>query len=88
MLFRSRYGLDGCLIDFGKEAEIDTRELINELIDFVDDIIDELGSRHIIEKIPAMLKTGTGADRQLAVYDKNNDFTEVVDYIGNQFLSF
>jgi carboxylate-amine ligase len=84
----SRYGLDGCLIDFGKEAEIDTRELINELIDFVDDVIDELGSRHIIEKIPAMLHAGTGADRQLAVYDRNNDLTEVVDYIGNQFLSF
>jgi carboxylate-amine ligase len=82
----SRYGLDGCLIDFGKEAEIDTRALIYELIDFVDDVADELGNRHILEKIPDILQKGTGADRQLAVYDKTNQLTNVVDYIGSQFL--
>ena len=82
----SRYGLDGCLIDFGKETEIDTRALIYELLDFVDDVADELGNRHILEKIPDMLKKGTGADRQLAVFDKTQDLTEVVNYIGNQFI--
>ena len=83
----SRYGLDGCLIDFGKEAEIDTRALIYELIDFVDDVIDELDNRHIIEKIPDILQRGTGADRQLAVFDKTNNLPDVVDYIGTQFLA-
>lgn len=83
----SRYGLDGCLIDFGKEAEIDTRALIYELIDFVDDVVDELDNRHIVEKIPDILRNGTGADRQLAVYDKSNNLTDVVDYIGSQFLT-
>src|SRR6201747_2289718 len=43
-----RYGIDGSLIDFGKEAEINTRVLIYELLDFVDDVVDELGSRHAI----------------------------------------
>src|ERR1700710_2554596 len=43
-----RYGIDGTLIDFGKEAEINTRVLIYELLDFVDDVVDELGSRHAI----------------------------------------
>jgi carboxylate-amine ligase len=83
----SRYGLDGCLIDFGKEAEIDTRALIYELLDFVDDVVDELDNRHIIEKIPEILQRGTGADRQLAIYEKTNELTDVVDYIGAQFLS-
>ena len=83
----SRYGLDGCLIDFGKEAEIDTRALIYELIDFVDDVIDELGNRHIIEKIPDILSKGTGADRQLAIYKETKNLKDVVDYIGKEFLS-
>ncbi len=41
----SRYGIDGHLIDFGKEEEVNTRVLIYELLDFVDDVLDPLGSR-------------------------------------------
>ena len=44
----SRYGIDGSLIDFGKEAEVNTRVLIYELLDFVDDVLDHLGSRHAL----------------------------------------
>ena len=77
----SRYGLDGKLIDFGKEIEVDTRELIHELIEFVDDVVDDLGSREELEKVPAILKAGTGADRQLAVYEKTSSLESVVDFI-------
>ncbi|MBU6159074.1 MAG: carboxylate-amine ligase [Bacteroidetes bacterium] len=83
----SRYGLDGKLIDFGKEEEIDTRALLLELLDFIDDVVDELGNRHIIEKIPDMMLKGTGADRQLTVYESKESLTDVVDYIGSQFLA-
>ncbi len=82
-----RYGIDGSLIDFGKEAEINTRVLIYELLDFVDDVVDHLGSRHIIEYIPKIMEHGTGADRQLAIYEKTKDLSDVVDYIHGQFLS-
>ncbi|MEP6512249.1 MAG: carboxylate-amine ligase [Parafilimonas sp.] len=81
-----RYGIDGSLIDFGKEAEINTRVLIYELLDFVDDVVDHLGSRHIIEYIPKIMEHGTGADRQLAIYEKTKDLSDVVDYIHGQFL--
>ncbi len=40
-----RYGIEGSLIDFGKESEVNTRLLIYELMDFVDDVVDDLGSR-------------------------------------------
>ena len=40
-----RYGLDGKLIDFGKETEVAERELILEYLAFIDDCVDELGSR-------------------------------------------
>jgi glutamate---cysteine ligase / carboxylate-amine ligase len=76
-----RYGLDGKLIDFGKEEEVDTRALIEELLDFVDDVVDELGSRNEINYIRQMLHDGTGADRQLAVYEQTGSLQEVVNYI-------
>nr|MBA2745758.1 carboxylate-amine ligase [Flavisolibacter sp.] len=83
----SRYGIDGYLIDFGKEEEINTRVLIYELLDFVDDVVDELGSRHRINYVHKMLENGTGADRQLAVYSEQKNLVQVAGYISNQFLA-
>lgn len=83
----SRYGIDGTLIDFGKETEVNTRLLIYELLDFVDDVVDELGSRHMIDNVAKMFETGTGADRQLDVYQQTNSLVSVVDYIHEQFLT-
>ncbi len=84
----SRYGIDGTLIDFGKETEVNTRLLIYELLDFVDDVLDDLGCRHMIENVTKIFETGTGADRQLAVYKESKSLTSVVDYIHNEFLRF
>lgn len=82
----SRYGIDGRLIDFGKEEEVNTRVLIYELLDFVDDVVDELGSRHAIAFVTKLMEQGTGADRQLKVYEESKSLVNVVDYIHNQFL--
>lgn len=82
----SRYGLDGKLIDFGKQIELDTRTLILELLDFIDDVVDELGSRNAINYIHAILEKGTGADRQLAVFKETGSLESVVDYILKETL--
>jgi carboxylate-amine ligase len=82
----SRYGIDGRLIDFGKEEEVNTRVLIYELLDFVDDVVDPLGSRQDTHYAAKMLENGTGADRQLKVFEKSGSLTDVVDYIHEQFL--
>jgi carboxylate-amine ligase len=82
----SRYGIEGKLIDFGKETEVDTRSLLLELLDFVDDVVDDLGSRPIIQLVHKTLETGTGADRQLAAFQQYHRLTNVVDYIQQQFL--
>ncbi len=82
----ARYGIDGKMIDFGKEMEVNTRSLILELLDFVDDVVDELGSRNEINYVYQILEHGTGADRQLEVYNKNQNFMDVVDYITSQTL--
>ena len=81
-----RYGIDGSLIDFGKEAEVNTRVLIYELLDFVDDVVDQLGSRHAIDYVHKILENGTGADRQLAVFNQTQNLSDVVDYVQSQFL--
>ena len=77
----ARYGIEGKLIDFGKEAEVPVRELTEELLAFVDDVVDGLGSREEISYIRTMLENGTGADRQLEVFKKEGTLNAVVDYI-------
>jgi len=78
----SRYGIDGKLIDFGKQIEVPFRDLVLEMLEFVDDVVDELGSRSEVEAVHWILENGTGADRQLRVYDATGgDLKKVVDYI-------
>ena len=83
----SRYGIDGHLIDFGKEEEVNTRALIYELLDFIDDVVDPLGSRQAAHYAEHMLETGTGADRQLKVYDETGSLVKVMEYVAGQFLA-
>jgi len=77
----ARYGLDGKLIDFGKQKEVPARDLIKEYLEFVDDVVDELDSREELNYIHEILKMGTGADRQLRVFEETGDMQRVVDYI-------
>jgi carboxylate-amine ligase len=77
----ARFGTGGKLIDFGKGEEVDYTALLDELLEFIDDVVDELGSRKDVYYAREILKNGTGADRQLAAYAQRNDLRDVVDYI-------
>ncbi len=68
-----RYGLDGKLLDLGKQKEVPVKDLIRELLDFVDEVVDELDSRKEIEHIHTILDRGTSADEQLKVYAEIGD---------------
>ncbi|HYG08328.1 MAG TPA: glutamate-cysteine ligase family protein, partial [Pyrinomonadaceae bacterium] len=74
-----RWGLQGKMIDFGKQKEVPVRDLILELLDFVDDVLDDLGSRKEVEHIHTILERGTSADEQLQVFAETNDLKAVVD---------
>src|SRR5947207_2218814 len=74
-----RWGLDGMMIDFGKNKEVPTKDLVRELLDFVDPVLDELGSRKEVEHIHTILERRTSADEQLRVYKETNDLKAVVD---------
>ena len=77
----SRYGIDGKLIDFGCKREIDERELLHEMLEFIATETDELGTRSEIAHIEKILREGTGADRQLDVWNRTHDLKAVVDQI-------
>jgi carboxylate-amine ligase len=78
-----RYGLDGNLIDFGKQREFPARDLIRELLEwFLGDIVDELGTRKEVEYAYRILAEGSSADRQLAVYHRSGgNYKAVVDHL-------
>ena len=77
----ARWGLDGSLIDFGKKVEVPTIQLIHELLAFIDDMLDELGSRKEVEYVHQIIAHGPGAKRQLGVFADTNNLRSVVDYI-------
>lgn len=77
----SRYGINGKMIDFGTQEEVATRSLIHELLEFIDDVVDELGSRAEVAYVQQILRGGTGADRQVAVFERTHDLKAVVDSI-------
>ena len=77
----ARYGIDGKLIDFGKETEVEERSLLNELLEFVVSEISEFGTHREMAHIERIMREGTGADRQLAAYERTHDMKAVVDDI-------
>jgi glutamate---cysteine ligase / carboxylate-amine ligase len=77
----ARYGLNGSLIDFGKQSEVPVRDLIQEYLAFVDDVVDELDSREELNYIHTIMEMGTGADRQIKVFEQSGDLKRVVDFI-------
>jgi glutamate---cysteine ligase / carboxylate-amine ligase len=74
-----RYGLDGKMIDFGKRTEVDTKALVYEIVELVDDVVDDLGSRKEVEYLLTMVENGSSADRQLKIFKETNDLKAVVD---------
>jgi carboxylate-amine ligase len=80
----SRYGIDGKLIDFGRRQEVPMRDLAIELLAFVDDVVDELGSRREVEYVRRIVDEGTSADRQLRVYRETGDLRAVVRSVVDQ----
>ena len=76
-----RYGLEGKLIDFGKQEEVPLRDLIGEYLDFVGDEMRRLGSETEIGYVRQMLEQGSGADRQLKVFRETGSLRDVVDFM-------
>ncbi len=81
-----RYGLDGEIIDFVQGRTLPMRDAISEMLDFVDDVLDDLGSRREINYLRMLLEDprGTGADRQIATYRRTGSLDAVIRYLIEQ----
>src|SRR3989442_3047192 len=77
----ARYGIDSKLIDFWRETQDETRSLLNELLEFISTEVNELGSKKEMAHIERIMREGTGADRQLAAFERTKDMKAVVDHI-------
>ncbi|HET8844290.1 MAG TPA: glutamate-cysteine ligase family protein, partial [Ktedonobacteraceae bacterium] len=83
-----RFGLDGEILDFVRDRRLTMRESISELLDFVDDVLDDLGSRREINYLRILLDDprGTGADRQIEIYKRTGSVQAVTSYLMQQTL--
>ena len=77
----ARWGMEAKLIDFGKKEEVSFEALISELLEFIDDVVDDLGCRSEVNYVYQMLQQGSGADRQLKVFEESQDLKKVTEYI-------
>jgi glutamate---cysteine ligase / carboxylate-amine ligase len=77
-------GVDGKLIDFRRGEQATAPEMAHKLIDLVADHADELGCRAEVEGIGDLLLTGTGAHRQLELYERTGDMHALVAEIADK----
>jgi glutamate---cysteine ligase / carboxylate-amine ligase len=77
----ARWGTKAFLIDFGKQEEVPMASLLEELLEFVDEVVDDLGCREQVARARRIVEEGTGAERQLAVFHETGNLEAVVDYV-------
>jgi len=78
----ARYGLTGKLIDFGRQSEHPASDLIIEIIEwFLDDVVDELGTRAEVEYALRIIREGSSSQRQVAVYEETGDVRAVAQHL-------
>lgn len=83
-----RYGLDAEVVDFGRGHSLSMRASIHELLDMVDDVADDLGTCSDLNYIRNLVDDprGTGADRQIAIYQQTGSIHAVYQYLMQQTL--
>jgi carboxylate-amine ligase len=74
-----RYGIDGQLIDFGKQEQVPVRSLIGELLEFCSETAEIFGSQDELDRVRRILREGTSADRQLEIFARTGSYNAIVD---------
>jgi carboxylate-amine ligase len=82
-----RRGVGGVLIDFGREAEVPFSDLVDELLDFIDDVVDDLGCREEASYATTIVREGTSADRQLRIFEETGSLNAVLDAIAAETIA-
>jgi len=74
-----KLGVNSKLIDFSIKEEVPFINLFDEMMEFVDDVVDTLDSRKQIENLRKIINKGTSADRQIEIYNQRKNINDVVD---------
>ena len=82
-----RYGVEGKLIDYGRQEELPTSYLLVELVEFVDDVLDELGTRSEVEQVFKIVERGTSAAQQIKIFEETGDARDVVDWLIDETMN-
>ncbi len=65
-----RYGVKATFVDPFRRQPMNAVDWLGEVLDFTDQDIDALGHRTEIQRLKAIIKGGTSAERQIAIFDK------------------
>jgi len=71
-------GLDGSLVDFDNSSSAPARELAERLLAEVGPSAGELGCETELAGIEDLVRTGNGAQRQLAMFERHPDLDELM----------
>lgn len=74
-------GIDGELVDFYRGERVPAKEIARRLLEQLADHADELGCRAELDGIEDLLDGGTGAHRQLRIFERNGDLRSLVGEI-------
>lgn len=80
--YAARYGLTGNLIDLHRKIPISAENLVNNFLEYLRPALEKFGDwQTIFTAVQEILQRGNGAQRQLAIYEKDRSLESVVDYI-------
>ena len=77
----ARDGLTGELVDLPSRERVRTSDLARRLVDRLRGHAEDLGAASELAGIDDLLENGSGASRQLVVFEANHDLREVVGEI-------
>jgi carboxylate-amine ligase len=91
-----RYGIDEGLIDFGLGEVVPCAELIEELLELLTSAGERLGCLDELHGVRSIIRDGTSAHRQMAVYDaaleagaeQPDAVRKVVDFLIDETVNF
>lgn len=87
--YAARYGLTGNLIDVEGKIPVSAAELIDNFLNYLRPALEKFGDWQTIStSVQKIMDRGNGAQRQLAVYQKNQSLEAVIDYIVEQTKTF
>ncbi|HEY9771025.1 MAG TPA: carboxylate-amine ligase [Coleofasciculaceae cyanobacterium] len=85
----ARYGLTDNLIDVIGKIPLPAQDLVEKFLNYLRPGLEKFGDWELIStSVQKILDQGNGAQRQLAIYQKNQNLVEVVDYLVEQTKLF